>query len=98
MYSINALDALGSPVRRDILMKLRTSSLSVGDLAASFPVSRPAISRHLRILEDAGLVECRMVGTRSYYTVRLQGFVAVREYLDQFWDAALARLEELAKE
>jgi DNA-binding transcriptional ArsR family regulator len=61
-------------------------------------VSRPAISRHLRVLEDAGLVEHRTQGVRSVYAVRLQGFASVREFLDGFWDTALSQLEELAKE
>ena len=95
---VHALDALGSPVRREILTALRTTPLAVGQLAQRFPVSRPAISRHLRLLEDAGLVEHRPDGTHSVYQVRVQGFGAVRDYLDGFWDAALSRLEELAEE
>ena len=95
---IHALDALGSPVRREILAALRTTPLAVGELAERFPVSRPAISRHLRVLEEAGLVEHRAAGTRSLYKVRVQGLASVREYLDGFWDVALSRLEELAEE
>ena len=95
---IHALDALGSPVRREILSTLRTSPLAVGELAERFPVSRPAISRHLRLLEDAGLVEHRAQGARSVYAVRVQGLASVRDFLDEFWDTALMRLEELAKE
>lgn len=93
---MHALDALGNPVRRDILRALRAAPLSVGEIAARFPVSRPAISRHLRLLEDAGLVEARAHGTKSLYAVRVQGFASVRDFLDEFWDTALARLEELA--
>ena len=74
---MHALDALGNPVRRALLMELRTAPLSVGELAAKFPVSRPAVSRHLRMLEEAGLVEARSEGTRSLYAVRLQGFASV---------------------
>ena len=77
---------------------LRTSPLAVGELATRFPVSRPAISRHLRVLEDAGLVEHRTQGARSVYAVRVQGFASVRDFLDEFWDTALSQLEELAKE
>lgn len=95
---MHALDALGSPVRRAILQELRVSPLSVGELAARFPVSRPAVSRHLRMLEEAGLVEARALGARNVYGVRVQGFASVRDFLDEFWDTALARLEELAKE
>lgn len=94
---MHALDALGSPVRRQILRKLKRAPLSVGDLAEKFPVSRPAISRHLRVLEDAGLVESCGDGTRSLYSVRVQGLAPVREFLDEFWDVALARLQELSK-
>ena len=93
----HALDALGNPVRREILQQLRERPLSVGDLAELLPVSRPAVSRHLRILDEAGLVEARHEGTRSLYAVRVQGFAGVREFLDQFWDVALARLETLAR-
>jgi DNA-binding transcriptional ArsR family regulator len=94
---MHALDALGSPVRRDILMRLLKKPLSVQDLAEHFPVSRPAVSRHLRILETAGLVESTTEGARHLYAVRMQGFAAVRDFLDGFWDAALSRLEALAK-
>lgn len=94
---MHALDALGNPVRRQILRTLRGSPLSVGELAACFPVSRPAISRHLRLLEQAGLVETRDEGARNLYTVRVQGLASVREFLDEFWDTALARLEQLAR-
>jgi DNA-binding transcriptional ArsR family regulator len=92
---VHALDALGNPVRRQILRELRTGPLSVGELASRFPVSRPAISRHLRVLEEAGLVEARALAPRGAYAVRVQGLAGVREYLDEFWDVALARLEEL---
>lgn len=95
--NIHALDALGSPVRRQILQKLRSKPLSVQELAERFPVSRPAVSRHLRILESAGLVESTTEGARNLYAVRVQGFAEVRDYLDGFWDSALTRLQELAK-
>lgn len=94
---MHPLDALGNPVRRDILLALREAPLSVNELAARFPVSRPAVSRHLRILEEAGLVEASSEGTRSFYSVRAQGLSGVREFLDAFWDAALARLQGLAQ-
>lgn len=94
---VHALDALGNPVRRQILRSLRVSPQSVGELAAKLPVSRPAVSRHLRLLDRAGLVEARAQGARSVYAVRVQGFASVRAFLDEFWDTALARLEELAR-
>jgi DNA-binding transcriptional ArsR family regulator len=92
-----ALDALGNPVRREILRRLKARPLSVGELAAKLPVSRPAVSRHLRLLDEAGLVESRAEGTRSVYVVRVEGLAPVRDFLDEFWDAALARLQELAR-
>lgn len=94
---MHPLDALGNPVRREMLQALRATPLSVGELANRFPVSRPAVSRHLRVLEDAGLVEASAEGKRNLYSVRIQGFGPVRDFLDEFWDAALARLQELAR-
>ncbi len=94
---VHPLDALGNPVRRDMLRALRKTPMTVGDLAKRFPVSRPAVSRHLRVLEEAGLVETRTTGKHSVCAVRVQGFAPVRAYIDEFWDVALARLEELAK-
>mgnify|MGYP002069558527 CR=1 FL=1 len=79
-----------------VVIALRRTPLSVGELAERFPVSRPSISRHLRQLEDAGLVEFHAQGTRNVYAIRMQGFSSVREFLDSFWDVALARLEKLA--
>lgn len=95
---MTALDALGNPIRRDILTALRRTPLPVGALAARFPVSRPAISRHLRVLQDSGLVTTEERGTQNVYAVRIQGFREVRAYLDSFWDVALSRLEALAEE
>lgn len=97
MPVMHPLDALGNPVRRRILSELRTHALPVHGLADRFKVSRPAISRHLRILQDAGLVEMRERGTQNLYAIRLQGLQPVRAYLDEFWDAALVRLESLAQ-
>ncbi len=94
---MHPLDALGSEIRRDILLTLQTRPLSVNELAARFPVSRPAVSRHLRVLEAAGLVESRTEGAKSLYAIRVEGFASVREFLDSFWGTALARLRYLAK-
>jgi len=93
---MDALDALGSPVRREILVVLRDRPLAVHQIAEHFPVSRPAISRHVRLLEEAGLVEGTRQGKESLYSVRLQGFATVREFIDGFWDVALERLSNLA--
>jgi DNA-binding transcriptional ArsR family regulator len=94
---MHPLDALGNPVRRKILRHLRDSSLSVNELAARFPVSRPAISRHLRVLSQTGLIEAHGSGSRHRYAIRLKGFAPVRDFLDEFWDTALARLEALSR-
>ena len=92
-----ALDALGNPIRREILVALRRKPQPVGELAARFAVSRPAISRHLRVLADAGLVSTEERGTQNVYAVRATGFRAARAFLDAFWDDALVRLEALAR-
>ena len=94
---LHALDALGNPTRRAILHELRVRPMSVNEIADRLPVSRPAVSRHLRLLQEAGLVETREDGTRNIYSVRMQGFASVRAFVDDFWASALVRLEELAK-
>jgi DNA-binding transcriptional ArsR family regulator len=93
---MNALDALGNPVRRKILLELRKAPLPVGTLADHFAVSRPAISRHLRVLQDAGLVDFQQRGAQNLYAIRVQGFREVQQFIDSFWDVALRRLEALA--
>ena len=89
-YRQDQLDALGDPTRRAIVARLARREMPVGELARSFDVSRPAISQHLRVLKDARLVSDRAEGTRRIYALDMAGFEAVREYLDQFWDQALA--------
>jgi len=84
-------------MRRAILRQLRDTPMSVAEIAERLPVSRPAVSRHLGVLQDAGLVEVRQEGTRNIYSVRMQGFASVRDFLDDFWDTALARLQKLAR-
>jgi DNA-binding transcriptional ArsR family regulator len=95
---MHVLDALGNPVRRAILKELRAGPLAVNQIAAGLPISRPAVSRHLSVLEEAGLVQLREEGARNLYSIRMQGFASVREFVDEFWDVALARLEELARQ
>ena len=94
---MHVLDALGNPVRRAILQELRAGPRPVGQIAAGLPISRPAVSRHLRVLEDAGLVQARGEGARNLYSIRMQGFASVRDFVDDFWDVALARIEDLAR-
>ena len=88
-YSSTQLDALGDPTRRAILGRLKRGPQPVGALAKAFPISRPAISQHLKILKDARLVSDRAKGTRRVYQLDPAGFESVRAYLDQFWTTAL---------
>ena len=101
-YQDQQLDALGDPTRRAILARLSTRAISVGELARDFPISRPAISQHLRILKQANLVVDRAAGTRRLYQLNPEGFESLREYLDQFWGQALyafqRKIEEEIKE
>jgi|SRR5690348_11446510 len=84
------LDALGDPTRRAILSQLLRGPMSVGELARRFPISRPAVSQHLRILKDAHLVADQAAGTRRVYRINPKGFESLRQYLDRFWTDALA--------
>jgi DNA-binding transcriptional ArsR family regulator len=95
--SERVLDALGHQTRRDILAMLRGASMPVGAIAERLPISRPAVSKHLRILEDAGLVEHVASGTRNIFRLRQAGFDAAREYVESFWDDALARFRDAAE-
>jgi DNA-binding transcriptional ArsR family regulator len=95
-YSSVQLDALGDPTRRAILSQLRKGPQPVGALAKAFPISRPAISQHLKVLKDARLVSDRPEGTRRLYQLDPAGFESVRAYLDQFWTTALAAFKQKA--
>jgi DNA-binding transcriptional ArsR family regulator len=86
-----SLHVLADPVRLAIVEALATQPSSVGVLAERFPISRPAISRHLRLLKDAGLVEPVADGTRRIYRVRPDGVAALRAYMDELWREASAR-------
>ncbi len=86
----NGFSALGDPTRRAIFERLAGGPRSVGELAAELPVSRPAVSQHLKVLKAAGLVSDRAEGTRRLYRVDPGGVGAMRDYLDRFWDQALA--------
>jgi DNA-binding transcriptional ArsR family regulator len=85
-----AMDALGDPTRRRIFEELARGPQPVGELAKTLPVSRPAVSQHLRVLKSAGLVAERPEGTRRVYRVDPEGIVALRAYFESFWDGALA--------
>lgn len=82
-------EALSSPTRRTVFEKLRDGAASVGVLAKDMPVSRPAVSQHLKVLKDAGLVAERRDGVRRIYSVDSAGLAELRDYFDRFWDEAL---------
>ena len=89
-----AFTALGDPTRRAIFEQLRTGPRSVGDLAESLPVSRPAVSQHLQVLRAAGLVSDRKDGTRRLYRVAPEGVAELRDYVNGFWDEVLAEFKD----
>lgn len=93
-YQDLALAALADPSRRSIVEALAVGPHSVADLAAGQPISRPAVSQHLRVLRAAGLVSVRAEGTRRIYALDPSGLAAAREYFDRFWTAALAAYGE----
>jgi DNA-binding transcriptional ArsR family regulator len=96
---VAALGALGDPTRRAIFELLVARPRAVGELAGELPVSRPAVSQHLKVLKEAGLVTDRAEGTRRRYMVDRRGVGALRDYLDQLWDDALtAFATEVEKE
>jgi DNA-binding transcriptional ArsR family regulator len=92
-----ALDALGDPIRRRIVDLLRRGESTVGRLADGLPVSRPAVSRHLRILREAALVEVREDGTRRWYRLAPGGFAGLRDHWDRLWVDALREFKAIAE-
>ena len=92
-----AFDALGDPTRRRILEVLRLGPLPVGVIAEKLPVSRPAVSQHLRVLEASQLVRHRRDGTRNVYGLDPDGLAELRTWVEAFWDDALARFAEAAE-
>jgi DNA-binding transcriptional ArsR family regulator len=91
-------DALGEPVRRRIVEVLAEGELPVGQLAERLPVGRPAVSKHLRCLSDAGLIEHRQEGTRNLYSLAPDGFVAAQQWLVSAWDHVLGAYAQAVKE
>ena len=87
-------EALGDPTRRSIVVSLAERPLAVGELAATLPVTRPAVSQHLKVLKDAGLVSERAVGTRRIYRLEAVGIEALRDQLDTFWNRALSGYQD----
>jgi DNA-binding transcriptional ArsR family regulator len=90
-----ALKAIAAPHRRQILSLVRDDELSAGEIARNFEVTRPAVSQHLNVLKEAGLVSERRNGTRRLYRARPEGLVPLRQFLEEFWDP---RLEALKRE
>jgi len=93
-----ALAALGDATRREIFDQLAEGPTSVGALAAKLPVSRPAVSQHLRVLKEAGLVEETPDGARRIYRLDPRGIGAMRDWLDQHWDRALAAFKDFVED
>ncbi len=92
-----ALKAIVEPRRRQILTLVRDDELSAGEIAAHFEVTRPAVSQHLTVLKEAGLVSERRDGTRRLYRARPEGLAELKQFLEEFWDARLAALKEEAE-
>jgi DNA-binding transcriptional ArsR family regulator len=95
-YDIS-LEALGDRTRRQIFEMLRRGPKAVGELAKQLPVSRPAVSQHLRVLREAGLVNQRAHGTRNVYSIRAEGVAETRAYFDRMWTDALGAFKEAAE-
>jgi DNA-binding transcriptional ArsR family regulator len=97
MAYANALAALADPTRRRVFERLRSGGKPVGAIARGLPVSRPAVSQHLKVLKQAGLVIDRPEGTRRVYYIDPQGLGALRAWLDRFWDEALGEFKAQAE-
>ncbi|KQZ68768.1 MULTISPECIES: ArsR/SmtB family transcription factor [unclassified Nocardioides] len=96
-YAVDAWAALADPSRREIFARLSTRPRSVTDLAGELPISRPAVSQHLRVLKEAALVRVRAEGTRRIYSADPNGLQAMRAELESFWGAALTNFKQLAE-
>jgi DNA-binding transcriptional ArsR family regulator len=92
------VQAISEPRRREILRLVRDRELAAGEIAAHFAVTRPAVSQHLTILKNAGLVSERRAGTRRLYRARPEGLAELRSFLDGFWEEGLERLKVAAEE
>jgi DNA-binding transcriptional ArsR family regulator len=96
--AVQALGALGDPTRRTIFERLAARPSAVGELAAGLPVSRPAVSQHLRVLKEAGLVSETPDGTRRIYRLDPRGIAAMRDWLDAHWTGAFEAFKDFADE
>ena len=95
--ALDAIQALGDPTRRAVFERLRHGPRPVGEIASGLPVSRPAVSQHLKVLKEAGLVFDRADGNRRLYAIDPDGIGALRAYLDRFWNQALASFKQAAE-
>ena len=95
---VDAIGALGDPTRRAIFECLARQPMAVGQLSAELPVTRPAVSQHLKVLKQAGLVINQAVGTRRIYRINSDGVRAIHAYLDQMWSQALAGFQLAAQQ
>lgn len=95
-HATDSFAALGDPTRRTIFERVAARPSAVGDLARGLPVSRPAVSQHLRVLKEAGLVSETPEGTRRIYRLDPRGIAAMREWLDAHWSSALAAFKDFA--
>ncbi|MCZ8515772.1 metalloregulator ArsR/SmtB family transcription factor [Paenibacillus filicis] len=93
-----AIHALTEPRRRDILHLVRDGELTSSAIASHFDISAPAISQHLKVLEEAGLVVVRRAGTKRFYGIRREGFAELKQYIESFWDDSLMKLKEAAEQ
>lgn len=94
----SAFNALGDPTRRAIFEKLQNRPMAVVDIANGLPISRPAVSQHLKVLKEAKLITLKTVGNNNIYQLNREGILAMRNYLDKFWDDALANFKVLAEQ
>ena len=97
-YQADPWAALGDPTRRAVFERLAERPRAVGELASAFPVTRPAVSQHLKVLKDAGLVVDRRDGNRRIYHADPEGVAALRSQLDRFWSQALANFKEIVEQ
>ena len=97
-YQADAFTALGDPTRRAIFESLAVQPRAVGEIARELPISRPAVSQHLKVLKGAGLVVDRPAGTKRIYAVDPAGVGALRDYLDQFWSTTLTAYKAVVEQ
>ena len=92
-----AFDALGNPIRREMIRLIAKEPKTVGELSMVLPISRPAVSKHMKLLQDAKLVTHKSVGTQNLFELDKQGFEDARDWIEEFWDDALTRFKLVAE-